>query len=220
MERKKDQIYGQLKRAIMDETLPPGSRLPTEKQLSRSLEVGQVTLRSALSRLEAEGLVERIRSKGTFVSNRSKRRIFMLIQPDGTENLETPSRYIAHGLEEAAEKRSVTLEICPESLFLSFSGGERQTIIRSHSISGIVLETGHRKVAAQMIEALKELALPVVIPHGLSCDADDTGFLVLRTDEKSYFRQAYEYRAGKGHRNIASLFLMLLNIRLNNTIKY
>ena len=78
----------------------------------------------------------------------------------------------------------------------------------------------HRKVAAQMIEALKELALPVVIPHGLSCDADDTGFLVLRTDEKSYFRQAYEYLAGKGHRNIASLFLMLLNIRLNNTIKY
>ena len=82
-------------------------------------------------------------------------------------------------------------------------------IIRTHSISGIILETGHRKVALQMICALKELGLPVVIPHGLSCDVEDTGFLVLRTDEKSSFKQAYEYLAGNGHRNIASLFLKL-----------
>ncbi|MBR1951136.1 MAG: substrate-binding domain-containing protein [Lentisphaeria bacterium] len=208
MERKKDQIYGQLKRAIMDETLPPGSRLPTEKQLAKSLSVGQVTLRSALARLEAEGLVERIRNRGTFVTEHCKRRTFLLIQPDGTENLETPSRYIAAGLEESAEKFSVTLEICPESLFVSFSSEERAAIVRSHSISGIFLETGHRMVSEKVLTAVKELELPVVIPHGSDGDASN-GVLLLKTDEKQAFKEAYLFLKKHGHKRIASLFLVL-----------
>ena len=208
MERKKDQVYGQLKRAIMDGTLPPGSRLPTEKQLSRSLDVGQVTLRSALSRLEAEGLVERIRSRGTFVTQAGKRRTFLLIQPDGTENLETPSRYIAAGLEEYAEKFFVTLEICPESLFISFSPEERAEIVRSRGISGIFLETGHRLVSPRVMSAVKELDLPVVIPHGSSGDESE-GVLLMQTNEKQAFKDAYLYLAKYGHRRIASLFLHL-----------
>ncbi|MBR7105221.1 MAG: substrate-binding domain-containing protein [Lentisphaeria bacterium] len=209
MERKKDQVYGQLKRAIMDGTLSPGSRLPTEKELSRSLEVGQVTLRSALARLEAEGLVERIRSRGTFVTEHCKRRTFLLIQQDGTENLETPGRYIASGLEEEAEKQAVTLEICPESIFLSFSPEERRELVRSHSISGIILETGHRMVSDKAVSAVRELELPVVIPHGLAGDAGKSGFFVLRTDEKSAFKEAYHFLVSKGHKRIASLFLRI-----------
>ena len=192
----------------MDETLAPGSRLPTEKQLSKSLSVGQVTLRSALARLEAEGLVERVRSRGTFVTERGRRRTFLLIQPDGTENLETPSRYIAAGLAEEAEKRSVVLEICPESLFVSFSAEERREIIHSRSISGIVLETGHRRISEKVAAAVKELNLPVVVPHGISNDVE-WGFLTLKTDEKSAFKEAYSYLKRHGHKRIASLFLQL-----------
>ncbi|MBQ9503225.1 MAG: substrate-binding domain-containing protein [Lentisphaeria bacterium] len=208
MERKKDQVYGQLKRAIMDETLPPGSRLPTEIRLARSLAVGQVTLRSALARLEAEGLVERIRSRGTFVTERSRRRTFLLIQPDGTETLETPSRYIAAGLEEEAEKRSVTLEVCPESLFVAFTPGERREVVRTRSISGVILETGHRRIPPNVAAAVRELGLPTVIPHGLRGDAS-AGFFVLRTDEKKAFSNAFLYLKKHGHRRIASLFLQM-----------
>ena len=208
MERKKDQVYGQLKRAIMYETLTPGSRLPTEIRLARSLAVGQVTLRSALARLEAEGLVERIRSRGTFVTGRSRRRTFLLIQPDGTETLETPSRYIAAGLEEEAEKRAVTIEVCPESLFVSFSEEERRAIIRSRSISGVILETGHRHIPEKLACEVKKLGLPVVVPHGLSGDGT-FGFFLLRTDEKRAFGDAYLYLAKHGHRHIASLFLRM-----------
>ena len=209
MERKKDQVYGQLKRAIMDETLPPGSRLPTEIRLAKSLEVGQVTLRSALARLEAEGLVERIRSRGTFVTERSRRRTFLLIQPDGTETLETPSRYIASGLEEESEKRSVTLEVCPASLFVSFTPGERREVVRTRSISGVILETGHRRIPEKVAAAVRELDLPTVIPHGLRGDVS-SGFFVLRTDEKKAFSDAYLYLAKHGHRRIGSLFLQIL----------
>ena len=209
MELKKDHIYELLRRSIMDGSLPPGHRLPPEVYLARELQVGQVTLRSALARLEREGLVERIRSRGTFVREKSARKVFLFIIPDGTEDLETPSRYIAAGVDEAARGAAVTIERCPASLFLAFSSAERLDMVRRRAVCGVIVETGHKRIAPAVVEAVRELELPAVIPHGLPSDGADSGFLVLRTDEKAAFSRAYEYIASRGHRKIASLFVRL-----------
>ena len=193
----------------MDGSLPPGHRLPPEVRLARELKVGQVTLRSALARLEREGLVERIRSRGTFVSERNVRKVFLFIIPDGAEDLETPSRYIAAGVDEAARASAVTVERCPVSLFLSFSAEERREMIQRRAITGVIVETGHRRIDPAVAGAVRALGLPAVIPHGLPSDAKDSGFLVLRTDEQAAFARAYEYIASRGHRNVASLFIRL-----------
>ena len=209
LELKKDQIYNLLRQSILDGSLPPGHRLPPEVSLARELKVGQVTLRSALARLEAEGLVSRIRSRGTFVNSGALKKVFLFIIPDGAETLDTPSRYIAAGIDDAALTAGVTIERCPLSLFQGFSSAERKDMIREHFISGIILETGHRKISPQTIAAIKELNLPTVVPHGLPSDAQESGFLVLRTDEKTAFFQSYEYIASRGHRNVASLFIRM-----------
>ena len=78
-EFKKDLIYEHLKREILDRTFYPGMRLPTEKILARRLNIGQVTLRSALARLEAEKLVKRIPGKGTFV-NEALQKVILELQ--------------------------------------------------------------------------------------------------------------------------------------------
>ncbi len=209
MERKKDQVYGQLKRSILENLLAPGSRLPTERELAKNLGVGHVTVRSALARLEAEGLITRIRSKGTFVAEHAQRKTFLLILPDGTENLETPSRYVAAGVDEYAESRAITIERCPSGLFCAFSSRERAEIRQRLGLSGVVLETGHLRVNPSLLAAVSELELPTVIPHGLASDAQASGFLVLRTDERGAFSDAYRYLSQKGHRRVASLFLCL-----------
>jgi GntR family transcriptional regulator of arabinose operon len=211
IERKKDRVYGQLKRSILENLLSPGSRLPPERELARNLGVGHGTLRSALARLQAEGLIERIRSKGTFVSAQQHRRTFLLILPDGSENLETPSRYVAAGVEEYAESKAVTIERCPAGLFTSFSTRERQELLQRIGLSGIILETGHSRVSKELVSAVKELQLPTVIPHGLASDSEYCGFLVLRTDERAAFSEAYRYLADKNHFNVAGLFLRIPN---------
>ena len=209
LELKKDHIYNLLRQSILNGSLPPGHRLPPEVSLARELKVGQVTLRSALARLEKEGLVTRIRSRGTFVNSGALKKVFLFIIPDGAETLDTPSRYIAAGIDDAALTAGVTIECCPLSLFQGFTSAERKDMIREHFISGIILETGHRKISPRTIAAVKELNLPTVIPHGLPSDVQDTGILVLRTDEKAAFFQSYEYIASRGHRNVASLFIQM-----------
>ncbi len=209
IEFKKDLIYEQLKRQILDRTFFPGMRLPNEKILARRLNVGQVTLRSALARLEAEKLVERIPGRGTFVSETTQNRTFLLILPDGAETLESPSRYIAEGLSAAAEKHSIIIERCPASLLMSFSDEECQTMKERYRISGIILESGHARIDPALSVQVKKFALPVVIPHGLPGDAEQTGFLVLRTDERNAFADGLNTLKSYGHRRIAFLRLHL-----------
>jgi DNA-binding LacI/PurR family transcriptional regulator len=209
IECKKDIVYEHLKREILGKLLSPGSRLPREVELAKRLKVGHVTLRSALARLAAEGLVERMPGKGTFVTEVSERNTVLLILPDGTDNLETPSRYIAAGIDAATAAKAVTLERCPASLWTSFSERECQEMIQQHKISGVLLETGHNTISTDLIARLKFLQLPVVIPHGLPQDAENTGFLVLRTDERTALSSALRYLKKLGHRAIATMLLEL-----------
>lgn len=68
-------LYHQLKESLREriEALEwaAGSRIPTEKELAAEYSVSQITVRQALARLAAEGLVERYQGRGTFVSQLS-----------------------------------------------------------------------------------------------------------------------------------------------------
>ena len=55
-----------LRRSIEAGDFPDG-RLPTEAELGRQYRVSRLTVRSALRRLEEDGLIERLRARGTFV---------------------------------------------------------------------------------------------------------------------------------------------------------
>jgi DNA-binding transcriptional regulator YhcF (GntR family) len=50
---------------------PPGARLPTERQLTEELGIGRSTLREAVSRLVALGLVEVVHGRGMFAADGS-----------------------------------------------------------------------------------------------------------------------------------------------------
>jgi GntR family transcriptional regulator len=50
------------------ESLPPGSPLPSERELAERFELARMTLRGEIERLAAEGLVYRIHGRGTFVA--------------------------------------------------------------------------------------------------------------------------------------------------------
>lgn len=70
---KRDRIFEELKHAILSGTYTEGEKLPTEFELSAQYAVARGTIRESLKRLEEEGYLERIKSKGTFVRRPEQR---------------------------------------------------------------------------------------------------------------------------------------------------
>ena len=56
--------------AIQSGKYRPGSKLPTEKELSEKFSVSRITVNKALKELSVAGVLEGVRGSGTFVSDR------------------------------------------------------------------------------------------------------------------------------------------------------
>jgi GntR family transcriptional regulator len=93
------QVAAELRRAVYSGDLAPGDQLPTENDLMQVHNVSRNTVRLALAELENEGLIERIRRRGTFV--RERRPLLMRPQDeltalDGGARLEAFARAVSH----------------------------------------------------------------------------------------------------------------------------
>lgn len=64
-----DVILAQLENMILEGSLAPGEKLPPERELAKQFEVSRPSLREAIQKLEAKGLVTRRQGGGTFVKN-------------------------------------------------------------------------------------------------------------------------------------------------------
>lgn len=64
-----EQIFHILKNNIVMRQLSVGYKLPTEEEICKTYDVSRSTVRGAIQELENEGLVARIRGKGTFVAS-------------------------------------------------------------------------------------------------------------------------------------------------------
>jgi len=70
-------LYFQLSRLLSEEIVKagwtPGERLASEPEISTQFGVSRATVRQALQRLEDEGLVERLKGRGTFIADPRER---------------------------------------------------------------------------------------------------------------------------------------------------
>jgi GntR family transcriptional repressor for pyruvate dehydrogenase complex len=89
-----DAVADRLRGEILAGRLPPGSRLPSERELSLALGVNRLTLRAALGRLEALGLVATRHGAGTLVTSwRERAGLDSLAALIGTLKPEDPAWY-------------------------------------------------------------------------------------------------------------------------------
>lgn len=67
-----DAVVNYLKKQIEDGQIKPGEKLPSERLLQQELAVSRFTLREALARLSALGIIKTMHGKGTVVSREIK----------------------------------------------------------------------------------------------------------------------------------------------------
>ena len=104
---RKDYVYSLLKQRIAERFYQPGSKLPSEQQLAAELNVSRVTLRSALSLLQQEKLIEKNGRSGNYVSGfaASKRFIYLTFAPN-LEELSLVTSYFVTELQNALKSPS------------------------------------------------------------------------------------------------------------------
>jgi DNA-binding FadR family transcriptional regulator len=73
-----EQVTAALHQHIVEGALPPGSRLPTEKELCETYGVSRAVIREAVGMLKHDGLVTSRQGAGAFVAERGQARSFRL----------------------------------------------------------------------------------------------------------------------------------------------
>lgn len=63
-----DQIYTQIKDQIIQGALQPDEAMPSIRGLARDLRISVITTKRAYAELEAQGFVETVQGKGSFVA--------------------------------------------------------------------------------------------------------------------------------------------------------
>lgn len=63
-----EQITAQMKNLIMNGTLAEGSQLPSMRALANDLRISVITTKRAYADLEAQGFIETVQGKGSFVA--------------------------------------------------------------------------------------------------------------------------------------------------------
>ncbi|MHB1940054.1 MAG: GntR family transcriptional regulator [Candidatus Dormibacteria bacterium] len=101
------QLRGELARQIRGGSLPPGSRMPSEKELGDIYGISRITVRQALDELEHDGAVVRIPGKGTYAAQAPK--ITRVAQLAGFgENIRAMGRTPSY--------RTLAVEVCDPSV--------------------------------------------------------------------------------------------------------
>ena len=63
-----EQIQSELRRLMLTDALPPGSRLPSVRELAGQLAINPNTIQRAYRELEADGYILSVAGKGSFVA--------------------------------------------------------------------------------------------------------------------------------------------------------
>jgi GntR family transcriptional regulator, transcriptional repressor for pyruvate dehydrogenase complex len=112
-----EEIADQLKSLIFEGKLKPGEKLPSERDLAKSLNVSRVSLREALNTLQGMGLLEIQHGNRTFIRPMTTRSIldplvsFSKEYPDNTLKLLEIRRYLELGSVFLAAERATKDEV-------------------------------------------------------------------------------------------------------------
>ena len=69
------QVMDQIKDAIADGVLKPQERLPSIREMSKELDISEITIKRAYTDLEAEGFIYTRAGMGSFIVNIDKERL-------------------------------------------------------------------------------------------------------------------------------------------------
>lgn len=109
------QIQEYIAELILSGKLPPGTKLPSEREFSQELDVSRMTIRRSITELVNEGILERHHGSGTYVSKPkvtyNARELINYIDAMATRGISTSSQLLEFGEIPASRRLAERLEV-------------------------------------------------------------------------------------------------------------
>ena len=196
-----------IRKKIQEGVYPDGYVLDTENDLAKQYGMSRQTVRHALSILETEGILERKRGSGTFVKQkRLLRKKTMTVGVIVSYISEYIFPTIIRGIEAELALKGYAMKLSATSNCVD---NERRILMdyQKQSIDGLIIEGTKTHLPNPNISIYRELAgigIPYVFINGYYPEIQETAYVV--TDDYHASKQAVQYLAKKGHRQIAGIF--------------
>ncbi len=158
------QLEGIIRDGIKAGIWKPGEMLPSEEEFCRKYDIGQITVKRALRDLSNEGLLSRIRGKGTFVKINalptvSRRQRIAFIVPD-IEDIFISKIY--KGIEEIAAAAGYQVVVYSSGRLIEKENRNIESLGESNEKGAIIFPYGGRFNAGRILE-LKNKEFPFVL---------------------------------------------------------
>lgn len=201
---KSERVYNEIRSNILSGIYPKAMKFPPELDFARDLRVGKVTLRAAFEQLEREGLIHRMRSKGTFVAGdeaKTIRKVAVI-----TEGMNTPGSvapYLLSLIISEAARRKIEVEQIERFYIDHLPVKDIRKIFKDKQFDGVILITSFFIGDEPIIKKMNATSLPVVLPHAKMGDSIVTGFASICINEREAFYQTLNTTLDAGFDKIA-----------------
>ena len=160
------QVADFVRAKIVNRELKPGERLPSTNDLVKFSGLGSQTIRTAMIELEAEGLIESSRGRGTFVKSDSKDNHIKKLAILGAFSEDKNFSEILYpntlaGAFSECEKRNISAHIVPPYLSLG-SPKDVLKVLKSEKCQGVLWFFPSTE-DVDTLKYLKDFGVPVVI---------------------------------------------------------
>lgn len=204
---KREKIRLQLRRDFEEGRCQVGDRLPTEAELVRRFGASRSTVREVLTSMAQEGLLERVRGRGTFITALPEKRAskcIAVVVPE-LRTKEGAFSTIIQGVEEELNRQGYSLTLCQHDDNLEKFFGYVDRLVQQE-IAGVILiplaVKDVREVNRRAVQRLREAGLPFVLADS-TIPGENGWFSRTGTNGYDGLRRVVQHLRALGHERIA-----------------
>lgn len=200
-------LMEQLKADILSGRIRAGERLPSENELVQKYSISRHTVRKALGILEQEGYVEAFHGRGTFCSDKMRRR-------GSSKNIAVVTTYITdyifprliQGIDNILSEKGY-------SIILKNTGNSRQKEAKcleellQKDIDGLIIEPSKSQMICRhrnLYEALDHYGIPYIFIQGIYTEMRDKPHILMDDEKGGYL--VTRHLLELGHTRLMGIF--------------